>query len=80
MVDFSRAFRIWDELQRPNDLTKIDRQLFGQLKTLSAAEVKQATGTHLTGAEVDVVLKRRDRLINHFQQRIDQRGEQGVLY
>ena len=80
MIDFSRAFRVWDDLQRPNDLRRIERQLFEQLKTLSEAEVKRATGPHLTAGEVDGVLKRRNRLIDHFQQLIGQRGEQAVLY
>ncbi len=80
MIDFSRAFRVWDELQRPNDLFRIERPFFERLKTLSAAEVKRATGPHLTDGEVDGVLKRRDRLIDHFQQLIGQRGEQVVLY
>ena len=80
MIDFSRAFRIWDQLQRPNELSRIDRQLFERLKTLSAAEVKQATAPYLTDLEVDGVLKRCDRLIDHFQRLIDQRGEQFVFY
>ena len=80
MIDFSRAFRVWDELQRPNDLSRIDRRFFERLRTLSAAEVKRATGPHLTDGEVDGVLKRRARLVAHFQQLIDQRGEQAVLY
>ena len=80
MIDFTRAFRVRDQLQRPNDLRGIDRPLFERLKMLSAAEVKRATGPHLIDGEVDGVLKRRDRLIDHFQQLIDQRGEQVVLY
>ena len=80
MIDFSRAFRVWDELQQPNDVRRIERSFFERLKTLSAAEVKRATGPHLTDGEVDGVLTRRDRLIDHFQQLIDQRGEQAVLY
>lgn len=26
MIDFLCAFRIWDQLQRPNDLSSVDRQ------------------------------------------------------
>ena len=80
MIDFSRAFRLWDQLQRPNDINRIDRWLFERLKTLSAAEVKQATAPYLTDFEVDGVLKRRDRLVDHFLRLIDQRGEQVVFY
>ena len=80
MIDFSRAFRIWDALQRPDDLTRIDRQLFERLQTLTESSVRQATGSNLTNAEVSGVLKRRDRLVEHFQHRIEALGEQRVLY
>ncbi len=80
MIDFTRAFRTWDELQQPDDLSRIDRELFERLKTVSASEVKQAVGLYLTGTEADAVLERRDLLIDHFQQRIDRLGEQVVFY
>ena len=80
MIDFTRAFRTWDALQRPDDLTMIDRQLLERLRTLTESSVRQATGSHLTDAEVSGVLKRRDRLVEHFQYRIDTLGEPRVLY
>jgi hypothetical protein len=80
MIDFSRAFRVWDALQRPDDLTRVDRLLFERLQTLTESSVRQATGSHLTNAEVTAVLKRRDRLVEHFQHRIGALGEQRVLY
>ncbi len=79
MIDFTRAFRTWDQLQQPKDLTRIDRQLFERLKTLTEAEVKQATRPHLKDGEVTGVLKRRDKLIDHFQRLIDEKGESRVL-
>ena len=79
MIDFSRAFRVRDALQRPDDLTRVDRQLFERLQTLTESSVRQATGSHLTNAEVTGVLRRRDRLVEHFQHRIEALGEQRVL-
>ncbi len=79
MIDFTRAFRIWDRLQRPENLISIDRQLFDRLRTLTEAEVKQATRPYLTDGEVAGVLRRRDRLIDHFQRLIDNKGESRIL-
>ena len=79
MIDFTRAFRTWDRLQRPKDLVSIDRQLFERLGTLTEAAVKQATRPYLTDGEVSGVLKRRDRLVDHFQGLIDASGESRVL-
>jgi hypothetical protein len=79
MIDFTRAFRMWDRLQRPEDLTRIDRQLFERLKTLRDSEVAQAAAPHLKDGEVTGVLKRREKLIDHFQRLISERGESRVL-
>jgi len=79
MIDFTRAFRTRDELQRPADLVRIDRQLFERLRTLTPAEAKQATEPHLTDDELAGLIKRRDRLVEHFRRLIDQKGEPGVF-
>ena len=79
MIDFTRAFRTWDRLQQPQDLTRIDRQLFARLTTLTEAEVEQATRPYLRDGEVTGVLKRRDKLIDHFQRLIDEKGESRVF-
>ena len=79
MIDFTRAFRIWDRLQRLENLVSIDRQLFDRLRTLTEAEVRQATRPYLTDGEVAGVLRRRDRLIDHFQRLIDNKGESRIL-
>ena len=80
MIDFSRAFRVWDELRRPENLVRIDPELFARLQTLTEMEVEEAVGDYLSGSELDAVLKRRDLLIKHFQQLIDDRGAATVLY
>ena len=80
MIDFSRAFRLWDEIRRPADLVRIAPELFARLQTLTKTEVEMAAGDYLSGPELSAVLKRRDLLMEHFQQLIDDRGETRVLY
>ena len=80
MIDFSRAFRLWDEIRRPDNLIRIDPDLFARLRTLTEMEVEEAVGGHLSDFERSAVLKRRDLLIVHFQQLIDDRGAATVLY
>ena len=79
MIDFSRAFRLWDQLQNPSDLIKIDRRLFERLKTLTRSEVEQALRSILNGGELSGVLQRRDRLVEHFEHLIELKGEDVVL-
>ena len=79
MIDFSRAFRLWDRLQRPENLVSIDTGLFEQLATLTRPQIERALGAFLTDGEVSGVLGRRDLLIEHFEQLIDERGREVVL-
>ena len=79
MIDFSRAFRVWGRLQDPEDLVKIDRQLFRRLRALARSEIEQALRPILTSGEVGGVLKRRDLLVEHFEKLIALHGEARVL-
>ena len=80
MIDFTRAFRIWDELRRPQDLTRCDRDLFERIQGMTRAQLEERTRPYLTSGEVDAVIKRRDRLTGHFESLIEQKGERLVLY
>jgi hypothetical protein len=80
MIDFTRAFRLQDELVHLKDLQKIDRQLFAKLESLSAAEFKAAVKDFLTRNELEAVMKRRDLLVAHFKKQIAAFGEARVLY
>jgi hypothetical protein len=80
MIDFSRAFRLWDELKYPADLHQIERSLLARLRELDPAAVKAATAHCLTSFEADAVMKRRDLLVAHFDGLIKTKGSAGVLY
>lgn len=80
MIDFSRAFRLQEELQHLQDLQKIDRNLLARLETLQYDEVRNAVGDFLTKWEVDAMFKRRDRLVTHFKKLVADLGEDKVLY
>jgi hypothetical protein len=79
-VDFSRAFRLYKDLQNPNDLTHCDRQLFEKLKALNGDELAAKTKHYLNKEEIKGLMARRDKIVEHFQQLIAQKGEQDVLY
>ena len=80
MIDFTRAFRVTDGLRRPHRLLRADRQLFERLTVLTATEVPDATQPYLSADEVDAVMKRRDMLVGHFRNLIDEKGEDAVFY
>jgi hypothetical protein len=79
-IDFSRAFRAFNELQAPKDLVRCDRQLFEKLKALNANELADKTKGYLTKDEVKGVMGRRDKIVGIFQKMIAEKGENEVLY
>jgi len=80
MIDFSRAFRLHEQLENPKNLVKCDRQLLVKLKQLDAEGVINKTRGFLTNIEGTGVMKRRDRIVAHFENLIAQKGESEVLY
>ena len=80
MIDFTRAFRIWNELKYPGDLHQIERTLLARLRELDPVAMKAATAHCLTPFEADAVIKRRDLLVAHFDALVKEKGSAAVLY
>ena len=80
MIDFSRAFRIWGELQGPQNVPQCARAVFDLMRGLTRTQLAEHTRPYLTSGEVDAVIERRDKLAEHFESLIEQKGEHLVLY
>lgn len=80
MIDFTRAFRLLTDLKDKRNLERCDRQLFEKLKSLTQEQVKQAVGKHLTGPEVNGLMKRRDKIIEVFTQLAAQKGDAAIFF
>ncbi len=63
MIDHTRAFRLFDKVKTPGNITKCERQLFEKLKALDEKTLKTAMENYLTGPELRGVLARRTELI-----------------
>lgn len=79
-VDFSRAFRLHKDLRAPNDLVRCDRHLFERLKALDGNELAEKTRHYLNKDEVKALMARRDKIVEHFEKLISEKGESAVLY
>ena len=64
MIDHSRAFRLYDKVKTPANLTRCDRRVFERLKALDAATLKTAMGDYLTGPEQKSLLNRRNDIVS----------------
>jgi hypothetical protein len=79
-VDFSRAFRLSENIKDPKDLVQCERQLFARLKALDSNELMQKTKGYLTKLEVQAVMARRDKIVAYFNKLIHEKGENAVVY
>jgi hypothetical protein len=79
-IDFTRAFRQFQNLPDPKDLVQCDRQLLEKLRKLDYDDVLEKTKPHLTKSEVKAVIARRDKIVAFFEKLIAEKGEGAVLY
>jgi hypothetical protein len=80
MIDFTRAFRTVKKLQDKGEIFKCELNLFSRLQRISKPDVKASVGDHLTMWEIDALMSRRDRIVDHFKELIAKKGEAEVLY
>ena len=80
MIDFTRAFRTWKQVEKPDSLTRCDKRLLGRLRILTADAITQQTNNLLTPLEVRSLLSRRDEIVKRFDDLIAQKGVGKVLY
>lgn len=79
LIDHTRAFRQDVELTRPERLTRIERALLDNLRGLTRQAVEAALGDVLSPGERSSVMRRRDLLLQHFDDRIARFGGRGVV-
>ncbi len=80
IIDFTRAFRTWPELESPKLLNRCDRSLLDRLRSLKKSDVEARTKSQLVAAEVRGLMARRDKLVAHFDSLIAERGAARVLF
>ena len=80
MVDFSRAFRPYHDLKNPKDLVRCSRELLKQLAMLKAEELEEKAGKYLNESEIESVMRRRDKIMQHFYKLMVERGETEVFF
>jgi len=79
-VDFTRAFRLSDDLRSSHGTTSLRRQLFEKLKALNGNVLAQKTRPYLNKDEVKAVMAQRDKIVMYLQKMISEKGENEVLY
>jgi len=80
LIDHTRCFTPYHGIRNKENLTRCSRDLLAKMKSLTAAAVTQAAGSHLTGVEVQALMSRRGRIVEFFEKRVREKGEENVLF
>ena len=68
MIDFTRAFRVWDTLPHPEALVAYDAGLADKLASLDEQGLTAIMHGHLTPRETSAILARRNLIIQRFEE------------
>lgn len=79
-IDCSRCFDKYEDLLYPEKITHCDRQVWRALRQLDRSSAGEVLSSFLTQAEIDAIFARRDKLVELIQARIDEWGEELVLF
>jgi len=91
LIDHSRSFRttkqyttklIYDEKYKEGSriMKELPREFIEKLKSLDYEVIKNVAGEYLTDKEIEAVLMRKDLIIDWINKKIEELGEDKVLY
>jgi hypothetical protein len=80
LIDHTRAFQPERQLLNPETLARVKRRVWDRLLAMTEDDLKGLVGDYLDGGQMSALAKRRELLIEHFEQLVAERGEGAVLY
>ena len=79
-IDHTRAFRLHKKLLNPKNLVKCDRRILTAMRKWDYQTLEGELRPFLNKAQIEALLARRDRIVEFFDQEIQEKGEQAVLF
>lgn len=80
LIDHTRAFRPQRVLKKADRLVRCDRAVWKGLQDLTIESLTTAVDGTLTKDEIRAVMARRDRIVKHFGEKLETRGEEAILF
>ncbi len=79
-IDHSRAFGRDRELIDAAGIEQCERRLWDGIRTANPEAIAATLAPYMSEREIDALLERREKLVAHLQKRIDEQGEEAVLF
>ena len=79
-IDHTRSFRKSAVVERLDKLIWCERAVWERLRALEKRTLSRQLKSLVSPLRINMLLKRRDKLVDHFRARIDRLGEEAVLY
>lgn len=80
LIDHTRAFQDSGDLRDPEEVTHVDRVFWERLRALDEEQIDSQLGDLLDSSSLRSLMIRRERLIEHVEALITERGEEVVLF
>jgi len=79
-VDYSEAFAPIAELSSEAAITGCSKELFQNLQSLEASEIKKVIGMHLNDEEIDALIQRKELVIDKIKKLAQEKDKDTVLF
>jgi hypothetical protein len=80
LIDHTRAFGRSKELPDQKRLVRCSRSLWEKLQSLDKKIIKETMEPYMGSVEISRIMDRRDKIVNHFKEKIKKEGEENVLF
>lgn len=80
LIDHSRAFGTTARLQDPGSLTRCERTVLANLRTLKKSDTIRRLGKYLTPGQLDALEARAALIVKHCAGQVAEKGERAVSY
>ncbi len=80
LIDHTRAFYRYADMANLEKVNYVERGFWEGLQSLDETAATEVLGEYLTSSEIAVLLERRDRVVEHIQGLVDERGEGAVIF
>lgn len=80
MIDHTRSFKPRMELPEKAKVAFVDRDLWKQLKSLDLKTLQSRLRPHLSPLQIGALMKRHQKLVDHFEALIEENGAEAVLF